>query len=236
LSQAKFQIYGLTIALLRPQGKQVLAGVFSDVYFIKHPPANLDLKTVSYSGTDPVRYATIGLAIDRIKSENIPGSFAEAGVWQGGTSKIVHMLAPERKYYLFDTFEGFPEQNLETKEKDDQLTRFKNTNLDVAKQNIGDLTNIEFRVGYFPATAQGLEAEKFAFVMLDMDLYQSTKDGLEFFFDRVSPGEYIFLHDYNNPESDWGVSRAVNEFMESRAEALMEIPDTWGSVVIRKNR
>jgi O-methyltransferase len=115
-----------------------------------------------------------GGTIDRIKSENIPGSFAKAVVWKGRTSKIVRQLAPDRKYYLFDTFEGFPEQNLEAKEKDNQLTRFKNTNLDVAKQNIGDLTNIEFRVGYFPATAKGLESEKFAFVMLDMDFFRIT--------------------------------------------------------------
>jgi O-methyltransferase len=219
--------------LLR-QAKQVLSKIFTDIYFIKYPPDNLDIKNVIYSGADPVRFATIALAIDRIKSENIEGDFAEAGVWQGRTSNIIHKLAPNRKYYLFDTFEGFPEKNLEI--KDDQSERFKNTNLDIVKKSIGDLTNIEFRVGYFPATAQGLESEKFAFVMLDMDLYQSTKDGLEFFFDRVSPGGYIFLHDYNNPESDWGVSRAVNEFMASKSETLMEIPDTWGSVVIRKNR
>jgi O-methyltransferase len=227
-------IKGIYFMNLVRQGKQLLAGIFSDIYFIKHPPANLDVKAVSYSSTDPVRLTTISLAIERIKSEQIEGSFAEAGVWQGKTSKIIHQLAPDRKYFLFDTFEGFPSQNLEIEA--DNIDRFKNTNLNIVKQNIGDLNNIVFRVGYFPETAKGLESEKFAFVLLDMDLYQSTKDGLEFFFDRVVPGGYIFLHDYNSPESDWGVSRAVNEFMASKSETLMEIPDTWGSVVIRKNR
>jgi O-methyltransferase len=213
--------------------KQLLAGFFSDIYLLKNPPTNLDLKAVCYSATDPVRFATISLAIHRIITENIEGSFAEAGVWKGWTSKLIHSLAPNRKYYLFDTFEGFPEQNLEV--RDGQIERFKNTNVESVKKNIGNIDNVEFRVGYFPATAVGLESEKFAFVMLDMDLYQSTKDGLNFFYDRTAPGGYIFLHDYNNPESDWGVSRAVQEFLNDKPETFIEIPDSWGSVVIRKN-
>ena len=47
-------------------------------------------------------------------------------------------------------------------------------------------------------------------------------------------GGYIFVHDFNNPESNRGVSRAVLEFLDDKPEKIIEIPDKWGSVVIRK--
>ncbi|MCL4552994.1 MAG: TylF/MycF family methyltransferase, partial [Candidatus Marsarchaeota archaeon] len=128
-----------------------------------------------------------------------------------------------------DTFEGFPSEDLESGDN-----RFKDTSVEVLRENIGDLNNIVIRKGYFPETTEGLEDETFSFVMLDLDLYKPTLAGLEFFYPRMKSGAYIFAHDYNSPESNWAVSRAVNEFMSGKPEQLVEIPDTWGSIGIRK--
>lgn len=179
---------------------------------------------------DPVRYGAIFLAINTIKKYKIPGSFAEVGVYRGETAKIIHHLYPERRLYLFDTFEGFPENDLDGKID----SRFKETSLELVKENIGDLKNIIFKKGYFPESAKGLEGETFAFVMLDVDLYRPTLDGLKFFYPKLTVDGYIFIHDYNNPESDWAVSRAVNEYMKNKPEKILEIPDWGGSVIIRK--
>ena len=151
-------------------------------------------------------------------------------MYKGFTSRFIHTLVPERTLYLFDTFEGFPGQDLGNKAD----RRFKDTSLEAVKENIGDLRNIVFRKGYFPATAQGLENETFAFVMLDLDLYEPTLAGLEFFYPRVGSTGYIFIHDYNSPESDHAVSKAVNKYMHDKPEHLVEIPDIAGSVIIRK--
>lgn len=40
--------------------------------------------------------------------------------------------------------------------------------------------------------------DTFCFVNIDVDLYQPTKDALEFFIQKLSKGGYIFIHDYNN--------------------------------------
>jgi O-methyltransferase len=79
-----------------------------------------------------------------------------------------------------------------------------------------------------------LEHEVFAFDMLDVDLFNPTISGLGFFYDRVNSGGYIFIHDYNSPESDWAVLRATNEFMKDKPEKMIEIPDMGGSVIFRK--
>jgi O-methyltransferase len=179
---------------------------------------------------DPVRYSVLALAIQRVEDDHIPGSFAEIGVYRGVTSSFIHRQAPNRHFYLFDTFEGFPSQDLEV--ATDQ--RFRDTSEEVVAQMIGDTTNIEFRKGYFPDTAVGLEAETFAMVMLDVDLYRPALEVFRFFYPRMVRGGYFFMHDFNSPESDHAISRAAREFMADKPELLIEIPDFFGSALFRK--
>ena len=83
-------------------------------------------------------------------------------------------------------------------------------------------------------TAVGLEDERFAFVMLDVDLYKPALDVFTFFYPRLSRGGYFFMHDFNSPESDYAISRAAREFMADKPELLIEIPDYSGSALFRK--
>lgn len=179
---------------------------------------------------DDVRYTTLALAIQRLETESIEGAFAELGVWRGTTSRFMHRQAPDRKLYLFDTFEGFPDQALEV-DKDD---RFKDTSREMVASVIGDGHNVIFRAGYFPKTAAGLEGERFALVMLDFDLYKSAMDAFTFFYPRLVRGAYFFMHDFNNPESNRAISRAADEFLRDKPERPIEIPDEWGTALFRK--
>lgn len=180
------------------------------------------------------RYAAIAMALRRIETERVPGALAEAGVYQGYASRFIHRLAPRRHYYLFDTFSGFHQGDVEPGVGEDP--RFRDTSLEGVLRTIGDTVNIEPRRGRVPETFCGLEGERFAFVLLDMDLYRPTLSALEFFYPRLSPGAYLMVHDYHNPESDWACRRAVDEFLAGKPEAPIEIADMWGSVVFRKAR
>lgn len=199
-------------------------------YFLWHLPE--DQKMYFIRTEDPVKYGAIGLAIKRICTENIEGSFAEVGVYKGMTSGFIHKLAPDRSFYAFDTFEGFPTQDLDEDAKEDD--RFKDTNLDIFIRNVGDLQNVRIKKGYFPDTTVGLEAERFAFVLFDLDIFPPTIAGLNFFYPRMTPGGYMVLHDYNSPESKWAVSRATDSFFKDKPEKVIEIPDAGGSVIVRK--
>ena len=179
---------------------------------------------------DDARYSMLALAIQRLDTDKIPGAFAEIGVYRGVTSSFIHRQAPHRRFYLFDTFEGFPEQSLEGA-KD---IRFKDSSIEAVTTVLGDTTNIEFHKGFFPDTAAGLHAEKFALVMLDVDLYQPALDVFAFFYPRMVRGGYFFMHDYNSPESKRAISRAAHEFMADKPELLIETPDYSGSALFRK--
>jgi O-methyltransferase len=179
---------------------------------------------------DPVRYGTILLAAEQIKKEGIFGDIAECGIYKGITSKVLHEVFSDRKLFLFDTFEGF--DNRDSDSVNDP--RFKDTSVEAVLRRIGSTNNIFIRKGYFPDTSNGLENESFAFVMVDFDKYEPTIEALKFFYPRLSKGGFIFVHDYNNAESNFACSKALDTFSKDIPEKIILIPDCWGSAFFRK--
>jgi O-methyltransferase len=88
------------------------------------------------------------------------------------------------------------------------------------------------RQGYFPETAVDTE-EQFAFVSIDVDLYQPIYEGLKFFYPRLVKGGYLFVHDYNHQKFQ-GAAAAVRRFSDEFAATYLPIPDTAGSAVFIK--
>jgi len=200
-------------------------------YYIPYAQKKTDWPEVFLEG-DAVRRGSLFLAARTLKREDIVGAFAELGVYRGVTSRLIHLLDPTRKMYLFDTFTGFDERDA-AGEND---RRFTDTDADAVLAYMDANEQVEVRAGWFPETAQGLEDEQFALVSLDVDKEAPTLAGLAYFYPRLSPGGYLFVHDYNSPESDFGVSKAIHAFMADKPEAPLEIPDLNGSIVIRRQR
>lgn len=200
---------------------------------MKFPPFQPNLAKVIRDSGDPVRYGSTTLAIAAIEREGIPGAFAEVGVWRGDTSRLIHLQAPHRTLHLFDTFNGFPSCDLENAKLTDAI-RFRDTNVAAVKARLGNTDNVVFHVGRFPETTEDLKDETFSLVWVDLDIYKPTLAALEFFYPYLSRGGYCFLHDYNSPESDYAIRRAATSFLRNKPELLIELPDTWGSVMFRK--
>lgn len=47
-----------------------------------------------------------------VKEKQVAGAVAELGVYRGDFAKVINEVFPDRKLYLFDTFKGFPEQDI----------------------------------------------------------------------------------------------------------------------------
>lgn len=198
--------------------------------FLKHDGRLKKTRELIKGRGDPIRDMTVALALETIEREQIEGDMAELGVYRGEMAILYHTLLPEKNLYLFDTFAGFPQKDLNVP----QDTRFSDTSLEHVKSRLGDTTNVIFKPGYFPETASGMEDCRFCFVMLDADLYNPTKAGLKFFYPRMISGGYILLHDYTSYELNQAVSRATDEFLADKLEKVIEIPDTWGTALFRK--
>lgn len=184
---------------------------------------------------DNTRKDMIALLLRTICDRNIPGEFSELGVYKGYTARLIHHYAPERKLHLFDTFEGFPEQSMiaELKKANNPISRklFTDTSVEQVNGLISPQNeNIEYYKGYFPESIPTeFHDKKFAFVHLDADLYEPTFAGLNFFYERMSTGGFILIHDYNA----WiGARKAVDQFFRSKKEKPIPMPDKSGSALI----
>lgn len=199
---------------------------------MRFPTFDGGIERAAVASLDYVRCASLALAVRTLQREGIGGALAEVGVYRGATSRFLQRCAPERRLYLFDTFEGFPLVDREPENAGD--SRFRDTSEEAVRRALGAGADVVIRKGRFPETAAGLEEETFAFVLLDLDVFAPTLAGLEFFYPRLAPGAYVFVHDYNSPESNRACFRAVQQALQGKPERVIELPDVWGSVVFRK--
>ena len=156
----------------------------------------------------------------------LPGAMAEVGVYQGVSAKLICEAKGERELHLFDTFEGLPDKS------GTDVPRYKPSqylcSLESVQEYLKGYPNVHFYKGLFPESATGLEEMKFRFVHIDVDLYESTKGCLEWFYPRLLPGAILVSHDYSLLA---GVREAFTEFFADKPEKPLELPTTQCMIV-----
>ena len=178
---------------------------------------------------DYVRLATLELLCRRLA--DVPGAAAELGVYRGFFARCINQLLPERKLYLFDSFAGFAE---DARAAESFQAAHRNT---AAEKVLGMMPypeRIIVKPGFFPGSLCGLE-ERFCLVSLDVDFYQTTLDGLRYFWPRLEKGGYLLLHDWGSPKLP-GVAEALADFEEEAGLRITAVPlcDVGGSLVLCK--
>ena len=197
----------------------------------------LDLSGIVQDDLDR-RVESLRLCANIINENGIKGDVAEAGVFEGDFAKYINLFFRERNLYLFDTFEGFENETLK-QNVDECWGKWMENNYTFTSSGVETvLCKMPFpdkciiKKGFFPQTAEDMQ-ETFCFVNIDMDIYQSTKDGLDFFWPRMEKRGVIFVHDYfswNCP----GVKKAVDDFCELNKIGLVGLPEYNGTVVLVK--
>jgi len=173
-----------------------------------------------------------------ISLHNITGSIAEVGVLSGDFSRHLNRLFPDRRLYLFDTFEGYDPRDFEAEQIKNEvfdefqkgLTHWKTSpELVLSKLPYPDMAVI--KKGYFPETFD-IKDEKFCFVFLDLNLYDPIKAGLEIFYPLMSRGGVILIHDYFYGGQN-GVGHAVDEFLEEHSLVAVPAGDNTAVAIIK---
>lgn len=185
-----------------------------------------------------LRLASMRLIAKELKKRGIGGAIAELGVYRGDFASAMSREFPDRRLYLFDTFEGFSSKDLAIEEAVSgpagHHNDFKDTSEELVRERILYPERAMICKGYFPASIpREAEEEKYAFVSLDPDLYEPTKQGLCFFFPRLMHGGVILVHDYNSLQFQ-GVRRAVDEYLLGYQLSVIPLPDLHGSCVIQR--
>jgi hypothetical protein len=158
----------------------------------------------------------------------LEGDFAEFGVYEGCSARLLCEVKGDRPLHLFDTFGGLPVPN-EGEGRVFAAGHFCST-LDRVRAGLAPFRHVQIHPGFFPATARGLEDRRFSLVHLDVDLEESTQAGLEFFYKRMVPGGIIITHDYSIIP---GVSNAFRRFLWDKPETIIELPTTQAMLIKR---
>lgn len=164
------------------------------------------------------------------KFKKVKGSIVECGVWRGGMiAAIAELLGNDRRYYLFDSFEGLPEaQEIDGEaakkwqENKKSPMYFDNCKAEIfyaeTAMKLAGITNYQPVCGWFSETLPKFNInEEIAILRLDGDWYDSIIECLNYLYPAVAKGGLIILDDYYV----WnGCSKAVHQYLSSN-----NIPD-----------
>jgi O-methyltransferase len=163
----------------------------------------------------------------------VPGDTAECGAYRGAGSFLICRInaaqsGGERRHFVFDSFEGLSAP----------------TALDGAHWSRGDLAcaaaevrralaefpAVSLHPGWIPERFADVADRRFAFVHIDVDLYEPTRDSLAFFYPRMSEGGVVLCDDYGFTSCP-GATRAVDEFLADRPEKMIALSCGGGFLI-----
>ena len=182
-----------------------------------------------------LRLAALRNCADMIRERNVPGECAELGVYKGAFASEICRNFPDRKLYLFDTFEGFDAEDLKKEETvPGKHPDFADTSEETVLSELPYPENAVIIRGHFPDSLKGQDLpEKFCFVSLDPDLYEPAYEGLCFFWNRLSTGGIILINDYDSRQFP-GIRKAADRFCAEHDLYLIPLSDMHGSVILLK--
>ncbi len=163
---------------------------------------------------------------------HVDGAVVEIGCAYGTTTTFLYEYMVDsnitKEYYCIDTFSGFTPEDIAV-EKDQRgknhTYEYHFTDNDVAwfKESLArrHITDIKVVKGDICTLDPSQLPEKIAFCLLDVDLYQPVKLGLDKVYQRLSPGEIIVVDDcWTKSRHMWvdGVANAYDGAMQAYKE------------------
>ena len=186
-------------------------------------------------------YTISELIQNHVFRNKIPGHFAECGCFRGHSSYTIASLLKQQDFqdtfWIFDSFEGISEKSPIDKKGEGARVPQKDylkAPLEHLEQVLKPFPFVSIHKGWIPEVFETapVATEKFAFLHVDVDLYEPTKGCLDYFFSRLSPGGVIFISNYN--VSHWpGSMQAVDEFIANNRTTFFLKNQVEGCVIVK---
>jgi hypothetical protein len=162
----------------------------------------------------------------------IPGDTAECGVFEGSSSWLICSATrgSGRIHHLFDSFEGLSEPD--PADGSYWSAGALSASEAVVRRNLAQFQeHLSFHKGWIPARFPDVEGKQFAFVHVDVDLFEPTRDSVEFFYPRLSPGGILICDDYGCTTCP-GATKAIDEFLADKPESMVDL-DAGGGFLVK---
>lgn len=159
-----------------------------------------------------------------LMNNGIKGNYAEFGVFEGSTTLEAYSASRifglnDVDFFIFDSFQGLPE--LEGMDGNEVFTKGQfSSSLEKFNKNLkrekADFSRFHIYPGFYVKVLPELNLgdDKFAFVLVDCDLYSSTVPVLDFLTHKLVQGSIIAFDDwycYDSPQK--GERLAVSEWL-----------------------
>jgi O-methyltransferase len=164
----------------------------------------------------------------------LDGDFVETGVNRAFLSTSVmsyvnFQALTNRKFYLFDTFEGLVPELVGPDEK----AAFKNEyscTYDFVSEAFKDYHNVIVVKGIVPDSLSAVEIHKVAYLSVDMNCAMPERAALEYFWPKIVPGGIIILDDYAWPGRQ-PQKKSADEFAASVDVRVLSLPTGQGVIL-----
>ncbi|HWB14512.1 MAG TPA: TylF/MycF/NovP-related O-methyltransferase [Pirellulales bacterium] len=203
---------------------------------VEEPFWEIAHKCLPYTMLLVERLYDIYKAIEYVCRHNIEGDIVECGVALGGAvmtaaETLVHFQSTERKVYLYDTFAGMTPPGAH----DFDLFGNDCSTMDPAALywtdgSLYERTRKNLRLCRYPydrfvfvkgpveETLPGVLPDKIAYLRLDTDFYEPTKQELVHLFPRLVPGGVITIDDYGHY---LGARKATDEYFATCPDQVL---------------
>ena len=184
-----------------------------------------------------LRHYSLQELVYHVIQQKLKGDFVECGVWKGHSAYIISSILSKKgfkgKFHIFDSFEGGlsgkvdKDKNLRDELSEKQVQE--ESSLLASTENevsacLSEFPFVHLYKGWIPSRFNEVEDRQFAFVHIDVDLYEPIVDSLNFFFSRLVKGGVIVFDDYGITQFP-GAKKAVDEFLEKNTcQFFYEVP------------
>lgn len=166
--------------------------------------------------------------------DHVPGDTVEVGAYRGKTSYFICQARGRGTHHVFDSFEGLSNPQMEDTPDNKTAFHWRRGDLtaqeEVIRTNLAEFTNVEYYRGWVPDRFPEVADRQFAFVHIDVDLYQPTLDSLKFFYPRLESCGIIICDDYGFTSCP-GAYRAMHEYMQDKPEKIIHLPTGQGMII-----
>jgi O-methyltransferase len=167
----------------------------------------------------------------------LDGDFVECGVHTGLLSltvaHFVNINATEKRFWLFDTFEGIPIDGLSSEEK--ELAERHNNEIyfdvfKIAQRNFSAFPRATLVQGIIPQSFEGCDLENISYLSMDLNNALAERKAIDFLWPKLVPGAVIILDDYaftgyRKQYDMW------NEFAKSMGQIVLTLPTGQGLII-----
>lgn len=164
--------------------------------------------------------------------DEVPGDTVECGVFKGDSSWLMcaanRFSALHKRHHMFDSFEGISEPG---EEDGDHWTEGDlSFGLRAVQERLREFDESSYYPGWIPQRFDEVAELRFSFVHIDVDLYEPTKESLQFFYPRLNDGGILLCDDYGSGVCP-GATQACDEYLTGRPEAMLSLPAAGGFMI-----